>query len=100
MLRFLLLLTILIITRAQIPAYMGVCYFENAQIPEVQDFCQTFPDCIYSEEKPETLNCYMRCQDELDENEQDWNCGDYGMKCHSGVVCIVPPSMLDDAISK
>ena len=100
MFHFILLLTVLIITRAQIPAYMGVCYFENSQVSEVQDFCQTFPDCIYSDDKPETLNCYMRCQDELEETEKQWNCEDFGMKCHLGLVCILPPSMLDDATNK
>jgi hypothetical protein len=96
MIRFLLLLTAMTATKAQMPVPMGICYHEDAKLPEVQIFCQNVPDCMYSEEEPESENCYMRCQDQLDDSETEWNCEAYGMKCHLGVICILPPTMEGD----
>jgi len=97
MLRSLIIVVVVIATtQAQIPVPMGVCYFEDASIAEVQHFCQKVPDCMRSTGKVGTLDCYERCDGEVDKDEEHMDCEEYGMKCHLDVVCVVPPIMMKD----
>mmetsp|Transcript_22652 Transcript_22652/g.32454 ORF Transcript_22652/g.32454 Transcript_22652/m.32454 type:complete len:109 (+) Transcript_22652:85-411(+) len=95
MFRFLVLSTVLSLAASQIPARMGVCYLPEANEEDVMKHCQTKPDCMY-EGDPNDMSCYMRCEDQLDEDELEFNCEDYGMKCYMGVACVLPPQMLDE----
>lgn len=97
--RSLLLLTLLVtLADAQVAAPMGVCFPDGAHNRHVEDFCRrdTVPDCAHAPDKdPSLLECYMRCEDKVDENEREYECAEYeGMKCYTGLTCVLPPVLL------
>lgn len=82
---------------AQVPIPMGVCYPAGADEVEVQGFCQMAPDCGEMDGvDPTTMECYMRCEDLVDPDEVMFNCEDYGMVCHMGMACVLPPVLDED----
>ena len=77
---------------------MGVCHEEGMAESDVEAFCQSVPDCadVDDEVDPSSLGCYMRCEDELDEDQRKYICGEYGMVCHMGLACVLPPVTDED----
>jgi hypothetical protein len=97
MLRSLLLVFLPALVSSQVIAPMGVCFEEGAKTEVVIAFCRTKPDCMgFEESKKNGKDCYMRCNDMVDEFEEKFNCEDYGMVCYEGLPCIVPPANIND----
>mmetsp|Transcript_36984 Transcript_36984/g.42182 ORF Transcript_36984/g.42182 Transcript_36984/m.42182 type:complete len:140 (-) Transcript_36984:150-569(-) len=94
----------------QMIAHMGICYSPGASALEVQKHCQSVPDCSNLQEferkvidKDEYgILCHLRCEDGLDEDEGYFKCSDFQdidgqpLQCRQGMVCVIPPVMLDD----
>mmetsp|Transcript_30664 Transcript_30664/g.50666 ORF Transcript_30664/g.50666 Transcript_30664/m.50666 type:complete len:110 (-) Transcript_30664:140-469(-) len=92
---FLLLPLLIALSNAQIVFQMNVCFDASATSAEAQAFCESVPECG-NLPAGSTESCFKRCEDVLEEDGLDYDCGAEGLKCHHGLVCVVPPKMIED----
>jgi type II secretory pathway component PulF len=92
---FLLLLLTSTVTNAQLVAPMSVCFSKEATEQEVQAYCQSVPDCGELAD-PSSADCFMRCDNMLTQEGAEYDCESMGLKCHTGLVCVKPPKMIQE----
>lgn len=77
---------------AQIVFPMNICFDKEATEQEAQAFCRSVEECG-NLPAGSTDPCFMRCEDMLEEDGLDYDCGN--MKCHHDLICVTPPKMMD-----
>lgn len=74
---------------------MNVCFSEEATEQEVQVYCRSVPDCGELADSS-SADCFMRCEDMLQEDGADYDCAAMGMVCYHDLICLTPPLMIEE----